>query len=154
MSQCHVHSHLNPMSALQRQQVGLNAGGWYASIQPSFLPTMPVMPQQSTPSTTCLMTDPVAHNQQSKLFFTWEFTRNLVIQRWIVPFCTSACFSGVTLEAAEKDRTWRHCIEISMQRRVFVSVRYSKYAPVPSVYHDIINIIFGIHRGITEAPHL
>lgn len=33
-----------------------------------------------------------------------------------VPFHTAAPSNDVTLEAAEKDRPWRHCIEISMQR--------------------------------------
>lgn len=50
MSQCHVHSHLNLMSALLRQQVGLSAGR-SSSIHPSCLPAMPVKPPHSIPST-------------------------------------------------------------------------------------------------------
>lgn len=160
MSQCHVHSHLNLMSALLRQQVGFNAG-WSSSIHRSLLPTMPVKPQHSIPSTTHRMQRhgdrPFAFcigKQKPNLFDTDKRIRNLIIQRWTVPFYISARSSDVTLEAAEMDRTWRHCIEISMQR-LFVSVLwYSKYAPVPSVYYDVIDLLFVIHWGITAAPHL
>lgn len=78
--------------------------------------------------------------------------RNLVVQRWTVPFYISARSSDVTLEAAEKDRPWRHCIEISMERRIICIG--ARNAPVPSVYHDVIDIIFGFRLEITAAPHL
>ena len=50
MSQCHVHSNLNLMSALLRQQVGLSAGR-STSIHPSFLPPCRSSPPHSIPST-------------------------------------------------------------------------------------------------------
>lgn len=49
--------------------------------------------------------------------------RDLVLQRWTVPFYISARSSDVIFEAFEKDQTWRHCIEISIQRGLFVSER-------------------------------
>ncbi len=60
-------------------------------------------------------------DRKSVSYYTWKRIRNL-LQRWTVSFYISARLSDVTLEAAEKDRTWRHCIEISMQRGLSVSV--------------------------------
>lgn len=54
--------------------------------------------------------------------------------------------------SCKKDRAWRHCIRISMQRRSFVTS--ADNAHVPSVHHDVINVILGIRWGITSAPHM
>lgn len=86
MSQCHVHSHLNVMSALLRQQVGLSAGR-STSIHPSFLPTMPAKHPHSTSSTDHAMK---CHGDGRCGFVisdrisvsNYTCIRDLILQRW------------------------------------------------------------------------
>lgn len=151
MSQCHVHSHLNVMSALLRQQVGLSAGR-STSIHPSFLPTMPVKHPHSTSSTDHAMK---CHGDGRCGFVipdrisvsNYTCIRDLVLQR-------GTFFHLSLLE-------WRHL------RRIEHDVIASKSACRGDYLYQCYGLqlshvftmmsfdrIFGIHWGITATPHL
>lgn len=93
-----LHSHFNIMSALLRQQVDVSA--MQATSIHLSLPNMP-----------CKL--PYIQNMKCS-----NITDNQYATRR--SFSSSARWSDVTLEAAKKDQAWRHCIEISTWRGLFV----------------------------------
>lgn len=86
---------------------------------------------------------------KAKICIIVHWIRDLTLQRWTVPFYISACSSDVTYEAFEKNQTWRHCIEISIQRGLFVSSL--RIPNVPSKYYDVIDRITGMQRGTSAT---
>lgn len=89
------------------------ATGWSTSIHPS---AMPVKPPHSTPST---WHGTQWHGDRSRGFAIRRLSHLCTWNR--SAFYISARSSDVTPEAAEKDQTWRHCIQISMHGRLCIS---------------------------------
>lgn len=160
MSQCHVHSHLNLMSALLRQQVGVRAGrstSIHPSIHPSLLLTMPVEPPHSIPSTKHRMRDKVMDREALASrsicivlrFKTYYKSRSTKMDSAFLHLCP--------LEWRHPWGSWKGSNMTSLHRNqhaegiIGISARI---APVPSVSHDVIDMILGIQCGITVTPHL
>lgn len=146
------------MSALLRQQVGVRAGR-STSIHPSIrLSSWPCRssphiryPPQNIGCVTRWWAVRLWHHDRSVSYCASKRITNLALQRWTVRFYISARSSDVTLEGAGKDRTWRHCIEISMQRGLLVSVLGSHLYQVFPMMSSIWYLEFS---GESQSLHI